>query len=200
MIGDGLAYWRAFDQSARAYHRTRAGIGRATVKRGDDDKPIQLWQIEGYPSEIRDGIQRQQEVGLSTMPLPGAKVVLSYHGGQRSQGIIVGVEDPRYRPKGLKGGESQLYMIDEAGADGSGGKTRTVLQGLLGWIAKLMGKTIIIGSHDDTTAIDIYTSGTVTIHGDLHVTGTMTADHWQHKHGGIMAGDDMTDIPDQGTY
>jgi hypothetical protein len=38
-----------------------------------------------------------------------------------------------------------MYMVDGAKKDGTGGTTRTILQGLLEWVAKLLVVTIIIG-------------------------------------------------------
>jgi phage gp45-like len=135
------------DGITQGAYRTRSVISRATLKLGDDSQPVQTWQIEGFPGEIRDGVQRLHAFGISSMPLPGAKAHVSWQGGYRGFGTITSVEDPRYRPKGLKGGETHIYMVDGAQAsDGTGGTLRTLLKGAIGWLTTLLGKTITIGT------------------------------------------------------
>src|ERR1700720_4762749 len=107
--------WR--DAHQRVFYRTFMSLGRATLTLGDDSGPVQHWQLEGYAGEVRDKVHRFGEFGVSSMPLPGAKVHVSWDAGHRGFGTVIGVEDPRYRPKGLKGGEFLLYVVTGAGAD-----------------------------------------------------------------------------------
>jgi phage baseplate assembly protein V len=167
--------WGVAGPIERGWYRAHNVIGRATLHLGDDSQAVQLQQIEGYTGEIRSKVQRQQRFGLSTMPLAGSKGVILYQSGHRGFPTIIADEDPRYRPTGLNGGECQLYMVDGAAKDGTGGKTRVVLQGLLGWVAKLFGVTILIGD-SNTQNITITGSGLIKLAGNIEITGTLKVD------------------------
>lgn len=156
----------------RVYHRIRNSSVRAILHRSDDTQPTQLHQTEGYAGEIRDGAHRYGEFGFSSMPLPGAKAQVSYQGGWRGFATITGVEDPRYRPTGLKPGEHLLWIVDGAQQDGTGGTTRSILKAALGWVATLFGKTINIGDQNDTDALNL-SGGKITLDaasGDIKIT------------------------------
>lgn len=152
----------ADDQIGRAFYRTRSVIGRANLKLGDDTGPVQLWQTEGYPGELRDGVQRLGIFGLATMPLPGGKAHVSWQGGYRGFGTITSVEDPRYRPKNLRGGEFLLYVVTGAGSDGSGGTMKPILKGTVDGKGILTGIEIDIGDAN-TTDIKVKASSKVTV-------------------------------------
>jgi hypothetical protein len=68
-----------------------------------------------------------------------------------------------------------MYMVDGAGKDGAGGKTRVVLQGLLGLVAKLFGVTILIGD-SNTQNITVTGSGLIKLAGNVKITGTLEVD------------------------
>lgn len=190
----------------RVYHRIRNTSARLTLHLSDDSQATQLHQTEGYLGEVRDGAHRYGEFGFSSMPLPGAKAYAVYHGGARGLPTITGVEDPRYRPTGLKGGEHQLWMVDGAQSDGTGGTTRAILKAALGWITSLFGTAINIGTQQDTQTIDLY-GVTVTIHGDLHVTGAVIAGYGggdqvglqTHDHTQVQPGSGNSGPPQAGT-
>jgi phage gp45-like len=168
--------WDVSDHVSQGFYRTRSVISRVTLKLGNDDGPLQLWQTEGYPTEIRNKVQRLHTFGVSTMPLPGAGAHVSYQGGNRGFGTITNVEDPRYRPKGLKGGETHIYMVDGAQAsDGTGGTLRTLLKGAIGWLTTLLGKTITIGDVN-TTTVTITGSTLIKFVGPVEMTSTLKVD------------------------
>jgi phage baseplate assembly protein V len=136
---------------------------------------VQVHQTEGYIGEVRDGVQRVGEFGLATMPLPGAKAAVTYQSGHRGYGTILGVEDPRYRPRGLKPGESGLYMVDGAKADGTGGTLRWLLRAALGWGVAHFGATINIGD-SNTVNITMTASGTLKLAANVEITGDLKVD------------------------
>lgn len=43
------------------------------------------------------------------MPLPGAEALAAFIGGNRDHGIVIAVDDRRYRLRGLEGGEVAIY-------------------------------------------------------------------------------------------
>jgi phage gp45-like len=158
-------------------YRMQSVIGRATLKLGDDTDATQTWQIEGYPGEIRSGVQRLGQVGLATMPLPGAKAHVSWQGGSRGFGTITNVEDPRYRPKELKGGEFLLYAVTGADEKGEGGAMKPILKGTVNGEGHLTGLKVFIGDAD-TTDVNIVASSKVTLKApevDISNGGTVQA-------------------------
>lgn len=195
--------WEVIQIAERVYHRMRNSMVMGTTAVGSDDEGVQNHQTEGYQDEVRDAVRRLGEFGHSAMLLPGAKVLINYHGGQRALGVIMGTEDPRYRPKGLKPGENHLYMVDGADKKGEGGTTRSVVKALLGWLVTLYGKTIHVGT-TDTNTITITGSSSVTItitgdtvningtHGDVVVNGISLV---HHTHGGVTPGSGSTGQP-----
>lgn len=126
---------------------------RITLHVGDDTGVYQTYQTEGYPGELRDDIPRVQEFGISTMPLPGAEgLTVSTNAGYHGTSAITNTNDPRYRVKNQKPGETALYIVDEADKKtGDNGKCRTILKGALQWITSVIGKTINIGDSNVTT-------------------------------------------------
>lgn len=181
--------WQFADAVERVYFRMRNTVGWATLALGDDSKQVQNHQVELYQGEVRNGIQRLQEHGFSSMPLPGARALAIFHSGKKSLGTAVAVDDPRYRPTGLKPGETHGYMIDGAAKDGTGGTMRSLWKGTLGWIHDIFGKTINFGQDSNTQTINIGHSGSLTINvsggtinlnvsgGDIVVNGISLVHH-----------------------
>jgi phage baseplate assembly protein V len=141
-------FWNVDDQSARSNSRIRNTLGRASIVKVDDTQPAQLLQIESHNTEVRDNLQRLGNVGHGSVPLPGASAIILWPSGHRGYGVVVGIEDGRYRARGYRGGESHVSMVDGAKADGTGGTLRKLSEGLLGWIHNLYGKTISVGDAD----------------------------------------------------
>jgi phage baseplate assembly protein V len=163
--------WLAADRQHRTAMRSRNTMAGVTLLRGDDSAPVQFHQAEGYKGEIRDNVLRYQQPGDASMPLPGAKGIAIYPGGNRGTGIILAIEDTRYRPKGLNPGERHLYMIDGADKEGNGGTLRSLIKGLLGWATTLYGKTINVGD-SNTTGINVGTAGGSSLTITIGATGT----------------------------
>ena len=186
---------------ARTHNLTR----RVTLKVGDDSGNYQTHQTEGYPGELRPDVPRVQEFGVSTMPLPGAEgITLANNSGYQGSSSIISTNDPRYRPKSQKPGEYTAYMVDEADDKGENGKLRNLLTGAKGWISSLFGKTINIGTNDDTVTITVKGKD-ITITGSENVTITGPAGDVKidrvslvnHTHGGVQPGNGHTAPPDK---
>lgn len=84
-------------------------IGRGVLKLIDDAGGIQHVQLVALEGETLDRVERFQEYGFTSVPHPGAEAVLAAAGGDRGHGLVVGVEDRRYRLVGLAGGEVAIY-------------------------------------------------------------------------------------------
>lgn len=84
-------------------------VARAVVQLVDDGGKLQLVQLGVLADETRSGLERFQQYGLTSVPLPGAEAVVLFVGGRRDHGLVVAVDDRRYRLVGLEAGEVALY-------------------------------------------------------------------------------------------
>ncbi len=93
----------------RAARRVAGMISRAIVEAVDDDSQIQSLQVSGLDDELLDEIERPQPYGFSAHPHPGAEGVLLAVGGTRSHGLMIMVDDRRYRLRSMQPGEVAIY-------------------------------------------------------------------------------------------
>lgn len=84
-------------------------LGRAVIKLVNDARAVQTNQLSILKDEVRDDVERFQEYGFTSVPLPGCEAMVGFFGGDRNHGIVFATEDRRYRLKGLEGGEVALY-------------------------------------------------------------------------------------------
>ncbi|PAL25469.1 phage baseplate assembly protein V [Sphingopyxis sp. GW247-27LB] len=84
-------------------------IGRAVVSGSDDEAKAQALQVELLSDEVQDGVERFQGYGFTSRPHPGAEALVVCVGGTRSHGVVVQVEDRRYRLKGMEEGEVAIF-------------------------------------------------------------------------------------------
>jgi len=90
-------------------HRVMLTVGRAVIRKINDDPKLQSVQAELLKGELRDNLERFQQYGFTSVPHPGAEGVAVFVGGNRDHGLLVCVDDRRYRLKGMQGGEVALY-------------------------------------------------------------------------------------------
>lgn len=84
-------------------------IGRAVIAAIADAPQAQAMQIELLADEVHDGVERFQGYGFTSHPHPGAEAIVVFPGGTRSHGIVIQVEDRRYRLKNIAPGEVALF-------------------------------------------------------------------------------------------
>lgn len=98
-------------------------VARAVVQLVSDGGKLQVLQLSILDGETREALERVQEYGFTSHPMPGAEAVALFVGGRRDHGLVVAVDDRRYRPTGLQPGEVAVYHKDGASiilkADGS---------------------------------------------------------------------------------
>lgn len=94
--------------------RIQLMIGRAVIAAVDDAAQAQALQVELLEGEAHDGVERFAGYGFTSHPHAGAEALVAFVGGLRSHGVIVAVEDRRYRLKGLAAGEVAIF--DDQGA------------------------------------------------------------------------------------
>lgn len=93
----------------RLARRLRLMVGRAVLNLVNDAAGLQQLQVSALADEDRDGVERVQNYGTTSVPLPGATVVMVSVAGVRDHLVAVAVDDPRYRPQGLEPGEVCFY-------------------------------------------------------------------------------------------
>jgi len=84
-------------------------VSRAVVRRVDDGPKMQLLQVALLEGEVRGDLERFQGYGLTSVPKDGAEAVVVFPGGRRDHGLVVAVDDRRFRLVGLEEGEVALY-------------------------------------------------------------------------------------------
>ena len=60
-------------------------------------------------AEMSDDIEVMQHYGFTSVPHAGAEAVMLAVGGVKAHGIVIAVDDRRYRLKGMEAGEVALY-------------------------------------------------------------------------------------------
>lgn len=84
-------------------------IGRAVLLAVQDSAKRQLVQFEALKGELKGDVERIQDYGFTSVPLPGAQVVFANVSGNRDHPVAIRVDDPRYRKMGMQPGEVAIY-------------------------------------------------------------------------------------------
>lgn len=84
-------------------------VSRCVLNVVQDGLAIQGLQVTILEGEPRDGVERFQQYGYTSVPKPGAEGVMVAVAGNHDHGIVIAVEDKRYRLTGLAAGEVALY-------------------------------------------------------------------------------------------
>lgn len=130
-------------------NRVMLMFGRGVLRGVSDTGKRQMLQVELLKGELRDGLERMQNYGLTSHP-QGGDVAVAFLGGNREQGIALIVDDRRYRLS-LQPGEVALY--DD-----------------LGNTVQLLRDRVKINA---VQKLEI-SAPTVTIAGNVSITGTLT--------------------------
>ena len=173
-----MAIRRAIERAISPLRRRVVlAIGRAVLTLVDDERKLQVVQVQGLAAETLDGVERIQQYGMSSHPHPGAECILLAVGGIRQHPLVVAVDDRRYRVTGLGVGEVCLYT----GEDTAANPHRVILR--QGRIVEILG--------DD---IRIISTGPVSVtSAALTHNGTNVGD--SHTHGAVASGPSRTAGP-----
>ena len=89
--------------------RVMGMVGRAIINAVNDGSGLQSLQIEVLDDELHDDVERFQNYGFTAHPRAGAEAIVVRVGGTASHGIVIAVDDRRYRLRSLKEGEVAIY-------------------------------------------------------------------------------------------
>ena len=89
--------------------RIRMTAARAVISLVNDATKLQKMQVKLLAGEVADRVDRFQQYGFTSVPHVGAEGVFLSLNGSRDQGVVICVDDRRYRLSGLEGGEVALY-------------------------------------------------------------------------------------------
>ncbi|MDO4560822.1 MAG: phage baseplate assembly protein V [bacterium] len=84
-------------------------VARCVIRLVNDAVPLQAVQVDVLAGETRANVERVQEYGFTSVPLPGCRALAVFVGGDRSSGVVVASDDIRFRLKNLNPGEVALY-------------------------------------------------------------------------------------------
>lgn len=89
-------------------------LAKAVTKMVVDTLGRQKAQVEVTKGELIDDVERMQDYGFtSNPPASGTDALVAFFGGDRSQGIIIRMENRGFRLKSLETGE--VAMFDDLG-------------------------------------------------------------------------------------
>lgn len=114
--------------------RIRLMAARAVVTVINDALKMQAVQVKLLDGEVRDNVERFQNYGFTSVPFSGAEGVYLSIGGDRDHGVVICVDDRRYRLKSLQPGETALY-------DDQGQKVHLTRNGI---VVDAAGKTVTV--------------------------------------------------------
>lgn len=88
--------------------RVRLMISRALLSAVNDAVGLQVVQVKLLADEVRDSVERFQNYGFTSHPKPGAEGILACVSGNRDHGVVIVMDDRRFRLH-LEEGEAALY-------------------------------------------------------------------------------------------
>ncbi|WP_051278462.1 phage baseplate assembly protein V [Solimonas flava] len=134
--------------------------------------------VDGKRPETLDGVQRLQQFGFSSVPLPGSDGLMICIGGSRSNPVVIVCDDGSKRVVGMEPGETVVY-------NAFGDYVKLLKTGEM--VVKAREKVTVdsplthaLGDAEvDGDALvhgDAQVEGNAVVLGNLHVAGAITAD------------------------
>lgn len=136
-------------------NRVMMMFARGVLRGVTDTGPRQQVQVELLKDELRDGLEHMQNYGFTSHPT-GGDCAVAFNGGNREQGIVLVIDDRRYRIP-LLAGEVAIY-------DDLGNKIELLRE---------MVKVTAV-QHVEVVAPTIKLIGDLELVGNINTTGTIT--------------------------
>lgn len=92
--------------------RVRLMLGRGVVSSVNDGLKAQNVQLQTLGEDSPDEVERLMNYGQISVPLPGAEAITGNIGAQSDSVVALIVDDRRYRPTGLVGGDTGVYHFE----------------------------------------------------------------------------------------
>lgn len=167
-------------------HRVMMMVGRGVLRAVTDAGGRQQVQAELLKGELIDGLEHMQNYGF-TSHATGGDVAVMFLGGNREQGIVLVVDDRRYRLS-LEPGEVALY-------DDLGNKVE-----LLRDMVKVTAVDHLEATAPTVKLIgDVTIEGSLTVQGNVDITGTLKNNDKNvgstHTHRDVTAGTANSGVP-----
>ncbi|WP_055135555.1 phage baseplate assembly protein V [Pseudomonas corrugata] len=161
-------------------NRVMMMFSRGVLRGVNDSNGRQQLQVELLKNELRDGVEHMQNYGFTSHPT-GGDVAVAFIGGNREQGIVLVVDDRRYRIP-LQAGEVAIY-------DDQGNKVELLRE---------MIKVTAV-QHVEVVAPTIKLVGNLDVVGNITSIGTVTNNGKNigsnHQHGGVTIGGSNSGAP-----
>ncbi len=159
-------------------------LGKAVIEKVTDNaEDQQECQISLLEDEVVDETERMQNYGFTSNPKPGADAFVAFIGGNRDHGIIIAVDDRRYRLKPLQSGEVAMYT-DEGDkiVMKRGNKieiTAAVEVSIVSPLTKMSGNLQVTGSVQAASlaATGASTAASMTASGEITAAGVPLSTH-----------------------
>lgn len=175
----------ALDQLLR---RIRMAIAPGRITATNDAGVVQKVQVTLGDGQVVDAVPVMYVYGLATAPHAGADVVFLAGAGDRSDGVIVAVNDQRYRLTGLVPGEVALH-------DDLGRKVHLTRDGI---VIDAGGQPLTV-----INAPTVHMDGDLVVAGDISdqdgangTVGAFRTAYDAHRHPGVQAGGSSTGLTD----
>lgn len=157
-------------------------ISRAVVLVVKDGAGLQGLQVSLLADEVREDVERFQNYGFTSHPLPGAEAVAACVAGSRDHVLVIAVDDRRYRLRALAQGEVAIYtdqgdkiVLKRGGVIEVTASTKVVLD------------TPLVQCTGNVTVAGTLTAGVDTVADGVSLVG--------HVHSGVAAGTVNTGAP-----
>jgi len=157
-------------------NRVAMMFARGVMRGVNDSNGRQQLQVELLKNELRDGVEHMQNYGFTSHP-KGGDVAVAFIGGNREQGIVLVVDDRRYRIS-LEPGEVAIY-------DDQGNKVE-LLRDMIKVTA--VAKIQIDAPVGEFNISQLDINGTSLKHNGKDIGAT-------HKHGGVTIGTASSGVP-----
>lgn len=84
-------------------------FSRGVVLEINDSAGIQRVKASLYADEIQSKLERIQNYGFTSNPQKGSEAIVLFHSGNRDHGVVLAIDDRRFRVKNLQEGEVAFY-------------------------------------------------------------------------------------------
>jgi phage baseplate assembly protein V len=88
-------------------------LARGVLRLVYDEPKMQALQVGLLRDETIDRVEHPQPYGFTAHPHPGAECFMAFPGGARNHGIVLMVDDRRYRIRALEQGEVMIYTDED---------------------------------------------------------------------------------------